>query len=300
MGGGKGGSKAPPPIDPGKSMGQYLFGKEGFKSSQGITDPVLQGRLLESEGTFRPLYTALELADIQTMAQGRSEETANPAYEGIKQNIKFLDRDLAEVDESGNFVLTGGKRKKAEARRKEMERSLEKMPSTLAPQAGLFDLLEEQSTRAGELQREQLGLQREADVAALQEYAPQVVEAYREADPYSRDLADLASQRAEGLIGAERSEAEQLLGRRGLEFAASTGELTPLEQRRAQQSAREASTARGRGMDQRHRRWASENVKLQWVHNYSGNKPDCNSNASDKNSKPLVVRLVCNVKWQAT
>ena len=29
MGGGKGGSKAPPPIDPGKSMGEYLFGR-GF------------------------------------------------------------------------------------------------------------------------------------------------------------------------------------------------------------------------------------------------------------------------------
>jgi hypothetical protein len=27
MGGGKGSSSAPPPIDPGKSMGEYLFGK---------------------------------------------------------------------------------------------------------------------------------------------------------------------------------------------------------------------------------------------------------------------------------
>ena len=28
MGGGKGGSSAPKPIDPGKSMGEYLFGKD--------------------------------------------------------------------------------------------------------------------------------------------------------------------------------------------------------------------------------------------------------------------------------
>jgi hypothetical protein len=111
---------------------------------------------------------------------------------------------------------------------------------------GLFDLLEEQSTRAGELQREQLGLQREADVAALQEFAPQVVEAYREADPYSTELAEAMS--AEAMRGP--SEAEQLLGERGLELAASTGELTPLEARRAQQSARAASAARGRGLDQ--------------------------------------------------
>jgi hypothetical protein len=87
---------APDPIDPGKSMGKYLFGNKEFKSAQGVTDPLLQGRLLESEATFRPLYTALELADIQTMAQGRSEEVPNPAYEGVQKNIEFLDRDLAE------------------------------------------------------------------------------------------------------------------------------------------------------------------------------------------------------------
>jgi hypothetical protein len=44
MGGGKGSSSAPPPIDQGKSMGEYMFGK-GFTSYQGITDPRLQDRL---------------------------------------------------------------------------------------------------------------------------------------------------------------------------------------------------------------------------------------------------------------
>ena len=67
--GGKGGSKAPPPIDPGKSMGEYLFGKS-FGSAQGITDPKLQERLIGAEQRYRPQYTALELADINVMAQG--------------------------------------------------------------------------------------------------------------------------------------------------------------------------------------------------------------------------------------
>ena len=207
---------APDPIDPGKSMGKYLFGNKEFKSAQGVTDPLLQGRLLESEATFRPLYTALELADIQTMAQGRSEEIPNPAYEGVQKNIEFLDRDLAEVDDSGNFVLQGGKRKKAEQRKKEMERSLEKLEPTLAPQAGLFDLLEDQSRRAGVLQREELGLQRADDVSALQEYAPQVVEAYRGADPYSTGLAEQQTalaqdvyQRAQGLNPEQQRLADQ-------------------------------------------------------------------------------------------
>ena len=207
----------------------------------------------------------------------------------------------------------------------QLETQLEGMSPTLEATPGLFDLLEEQSTRAGALQREQLQLQRESDVGALQEFAPQVVEAYRAADPYSTGLADEATARAmdpslrergqgvmdsalreasasesqlqssgmanvnaireaasaaenalqsSGLdnINAKREAAsaaeqqlqamgmslsdlsptaqEALLSQRGMEFAASTGELTALEQRRAQQSARQASVARGRGMDQ--------------------------------------------------
>jgi hypothetical protein len=184
--GGKGKVRQPDPIDPGESMGEYLFGKDFAEEYAGVTDPRLQKKLIETEAEYRPQYTALELADIATMARG---------YEDTP---------------------------------------------------GLFALLEEQSARAGELQREQLGLQRAADVAAIGEYAPQVVEAYRAADPYSTELAEAMS--AEAMRGP--SEAERLLGERGLELAASTGELTPLEARRAQQSAREASVARGRGLDQ--------------------------------------------------
>ena len=222
-------SDAPDPIDPGKSMGQYLFGKKEFKSAQGVTDPLLQGRLLESEGTFRPLYTALELADIQTMAQGRTEEVANPAYEGVQRNISSLDRDLAEVDESGRNVLRGGKRKKAEERKRQLEKNLEKLSPTLAPQAGLFDLLEDQSRRAGDLQREQLQLQRESDVGALQEFAPQVVEAYRGADPYSTGLAEQQTamagdlyQRAQGL----NPEQQRLVDQQALGMAQRQGRIS--------------------------------------------------------------------------
>jgi len=222
-------SDAPKPIDPGKSMGQYLFGKKEFKSAQGITDPLLQGRLLESEATFRPLYTALELADIQTMAQGRTEEVANPAYEGVQRNISSLDRDLAEVDESGRNVLRGGKRKKAEERKRQLEKNLEQLSPTLAPQAGLFDLLEDQSRRAGDLQREQLQLQRESDVGALQEFAPQVVEAYRGADPYSTGLAEQQTamagdlyQRAQGL----NPEQQRLVDQQALGMAQRQGRIS--------------------------------------------------------------------------
>ena len=162
---------APPPVDPGESMGEYLFG-QGFKNYQGVTDPELQERLISAEETYRPRYAALELQDIATSARG--------GY----------------------------------------------------GQPGLFDLLEEQSQRAGDLQRSEAEKQRAADVGALEEYAPQVVEAYRQADPYSTKLADLAQQQAETL------------------YAEGEGELSPERRRAAEQAARETAMQQGRIGDQ--------------------------------------------------
>ena len=162
--GGKG--KTPPPIDPGDSSGKYLFGQD-FSSFSGITDPRLQERIIGAEEQFRPRYAALELADINTFAQG-------------------------VVD-----------------------------PETGERSGGVFDLLADSSRRAGDLQREQLAQQRADDVSALQEFSPQVVEAYRAADPFSTAIADRMSRRA-------------------------LGQLTPEEERNVQQQARAGSLARGR------------------------------------------------------
>jgi hypothetical protein len=93
---------------------------------------------------------------------------------------------------------------------------------------GVFGLLEEQSQRAFELQQEQLQAQRAADVGAIKEFAPQIVEGYRAADPYSTELADAAQQQALRLFG----EAE--------------GPLSPERRRIAEQAARAGSLARGR------------------------------------------------------
>lgn len=212
MGGGKG--SAPRAIDPGKAMGEYLFGKDFRKEYQGVTDPRLQEKLIAAEEEFRPRYSALELQDIQTFAQG--------------------------VDGQG----------------------------------GLFDLLSESQRRARDIQAESLAQQRRADVDALREYAPQVVEAYREADPISTEIADRATARLDEDIGladrgeklldtateAEKklletgatladltpTEQEALLQKRGTQFIESTGELSPLQKRKIEQEARAGSMARGR------------------------------------------------------
>ena len=127
----------PDPIDPGKAMGEYLFGS-GFKNYEGVTDERLQDRIIAAEERNRPRYAQLELDDINTFMTG--------------------------IDGKGG---------------------------------GVFDLLEESGKRAAELQRSSLAEQREQDVAALEELSPQVVEAYRAADPQSARLADLAAEQAE-------------------------------------------------------------------------------------------------------
>ena len=101
MGGGKGSPKAPPPIDPGKSMGEYLFGQGFATQYQGITDPRLQERLIGAEATYRPRYTALELADIATMARGLGEEeVSDPRYAQAQERISELQAELARTPET--------------------------------------------------------------------------------------------------------------------------------------------------------------------------------------------------------
>ena len=268
--GGKGGSKAPPPIDPGKSAGEYLFGKDFSKSYQGVTDPRLQDRLIGAEARYRPQYAALELADINTMAYGTQGGKDSSRY-------KTLEAELAGL-KAGQEVRSGSQA----SRRAELESQAEKMfPSTgkqksgfggkgvdpavaqrkafvnasigtgaidaasrmgeieselsrlenAQGQSGLFDMLEDQSARAGDLQREQLNLQRESDVGALREFAPQVVDAYRDADPYSTGLAEQQTAMADDLY--QRSQG-----------------LNPEQQRMADQAALGMAQNQGRVTDQ--------------------------------------------------
>jgi hypothetical protein len=271
--GGKGGTtiQQPDQIDPGASMGEYLFGK-GFSDYQGVTDPRLQERLIGAEQRFRPQYAALELADINTFAQGIAGGKDNPQYKRLEAQLAGLEageggisgaeatkiaqsaagpipsKTLSERYRSGKsgYKTREVKNPNYEKELAEYNREVQSLASSLGGnrasqiasvkaemaqlesspgQGGLFDLLEEQSTRAGALQREQLQLQRESDVGALQEFAPQVVEAYRDADPYSTEIAESMSRKA-------------------------MGQLTPEEQRGIDQRARQGSLARGRIGDQ--------------------------------------------------
>ena len=231
-----GGKGSPPPqIDPGESAIKYI---------ESITDPELQQKIIQAERIGRPEFAALELADIRTFAQGLpGGEVEDPRFAQAQERISELQAQLAQTPKTITTTQPGrgrGTRGKVTEANPEYERlqaeiaSQQEFLGTISPTMmreatpGVFDLLEEQSQRAFELQQEQLQAQRAADVGALQEFAPQVVDAYRAADPRSAELADLAQQQAVRLFG----EAE--------------GELSPERRRLAEQAARQASLARGR------------------------------------------------------
>jgi hypothetical protein len=153
-------------------------------------------------------------------SKGKTTKVKNPNYE------KELRAYNAQINKTSQSL--GGNRDARIAQIKKEMQGLEQAGGT----PGLFDLLEESSQRAGALQREQLGLQRADDVAALEKFAPQVVEAQRAADPYSTGIAELAQQQAETL------------------FAEGEGQLSPERRRMAEQAARSGSLARGRIGDQ--------------------------------------------------
>ena len=269
--------RAPAPIDPGKAQGEYLFGK-GFQSNYaGITDPRLQQKLLESEARYRPQYSALELADINTMWEGFEDVSTSPQYQSLQAELAGLEAgaavsnlsteerraalgeqyDLSRAnlvgagkDKSlaGRLSNTGGKKGKKggeeartayinagmvgtndrEARKAEIKTRMGEMEK-MGGVKGYKGLLADASRQSGMLEREMLGLQRKDDVSALEEFAPQVVEAYRAADPYSTGLADKQTamandlyQRAQGL----NPEQQRIVDQQALGMAQQQGRIT--------------------------------------------------------------------------
>ena len=93
---------APTPVDPGKSSLDFI---------KAMADPALQRQLLQAEQTYRPEYTELELADINTLLRGTEDqaglldiqdEAARRAAD-IGQELTAAQReaDIADVETLG-------------------------------------------------------------------------------------------------------------------------------------------------------------------------------------------------------
>jgi hypothetical protein len=92
---------------------------------------------------------------------------------------------------------------------------------------GVLGLQEQSARQSGRLEREILGAQREADIAAVEAMGGRATAALRAADPYAARMAELSQQ------AAERAYAQ-------------SERVTPEQMRSAQQTARMAGLARGR------------------------------------------------------
>jgi len=90
---------------------------------------------------------------------------------------------------------------------------------------GVLGLQEQSARQSGRLEREILGAQREADIAAVEAMGGRATAALRAADPYAARMAELSQQ------AAERAYAQ-------------SERVTPEQMRSAQQTARMAGLAR--------------------------------------------------------
>ena len=93
---------------------------------------------------------------------------------------------------------------------------------------GYKGLLADASRQSGMLEREMLGLQRKDDVSALEEYAPQVVEAYRAADPYSTGLAEQQTAMADDLYQRSQglnAEQQRIADQQALQMSQASGRI---------------------------------------------------------------------------
>lgn len=341
------------------------LGEDAINYLKEFASPEVQDLLLSRERQYGPQFLANALNNIRVMAEG-TKDRPNPEYQRIEAEIAALEaggiaagreRSKEEleaefIEENGPkpsgrgrvqagkdwqkrldaYLESGGPRGERDTARAEeiasLKSKLSNTPKTLRGDKGLFDLLEDQSKRAGDLQRSELRKQRADDLRAIQSFAEPIVRAQRDADPFSRDLALEASRRAGqetnigrlgefimgtamdrtrdpraeeralrqrgladinaqregpsfleykmaesalGNIDAQReaaglgeqqlqaiglsegsltpTEQEALLGSRGTQFLESTGALTPLEQRRVEQTARQRQESLGRGLD---------------------------------------------------
>jgi hypothetical protein len=165
MGKGRTRIQQPDPIDPGRAMGEYLFGSD-FGRAQGITDPMLQDRLIQAERTFRPQYTALELAEQEAALFGRDgqmglidlQERASREFAPIEEAAKR--REVRLLGELGGKVTRALRDADPEATRladlaaQQAETLFAEGEGELSPERRR---MAEQAARAGSLSRGRIG-----------------------------------------------------------------------------------------------------------------------------------------------
>jgi hypothetical protein len=177
MGKGRTTIQQPDPIDPGKAMGEYLFGSD-FGAAEGVTDPKLQNRLIQAERTFRPQYTALELAEQEAALFGRDGQA------GLIDLQRRASEEFAPIEDAAK------------------EREIERLKSLGGQVTDAFRASDPQATRLADL--------------AAQQAETLFAEGEGQLSPERRRMAEQAARAgslSRGRIGDQSSVAAELLGR---------------------------------------------------------------------------------------
>lgn len=133
---------APTPVDPGKSSLDFI---------RAMADPALQRQLLQAEQTYRPEYTGLELADINTLLRGTEDQAGllalqDEAAQSVSDTTQRLTAAQRLADIKDVEALGG--------RATEALRSADPMQKALLEQINA--MFQDQFARSGRLTPEQM------------------------------------------------------------------------------------------------------------------------------------------------
>lgn len=230
---------APAPIDPGKSSIDYI---------NAMADPALQERLLQAEQLYRPEYTQLELADINTFLRGGNgqagllditdEATQRANALASQQLSQQRAADIADVEALGGRASAAFR-----AANPELQAALSRAEGLSSAPADILSGLKQSISGAPVYQNIAFT---PAQAAQMQPVGAVQASLVNAGQVGAGDLGNLLMQKAMGAqdLGATG----QALQGRAAEFAKSTGQLSPDELRTLQQSTRAAYAARGMDM----------------------------------------------------
>jgi len=222
---------------PGDFASQYMFGTgPEDPRTMGFADPTFQRGVLGAESLYRPQYTEVELSGLRDKLYGLQAGRVNPEIAMVEDEIAKYKKIIKEAQAGANRTKSDARRQHFKDKRKakkllrEAEAKLRSLPQTIdTATPGMFELNRAAAEEAGITQRSEEDLQRAADVGALEQYAPQVVEAYRNADPYSTGLAEQQTAMAEDLYQRAQGltpEQQRLVDQQALGMAQRQGRVT--------------------------------------------------------------------------
>jgi hypothetical protein len=243
-----------------------------------MADPRLQNQLLRAEQTYRPEYTELELADINTVLQGTenqsgllelnriaSESAQNIAREAASaqrladiEDVQQLGRQASDAFLSANPQLEESLLAAESLRNSEtsVDKNVQDLVSQGVPEVEANQIA--RSKLSSGLQKVGLDQLRgtEAEAQLRQAGMDQFQTTDREMQLAKAGAEQFETTEAEAQLGKaamgqfQEGAGEQQLNQAGLDFLSRGGDLSPTQLRNVIQQSRVASQARGRVGDQ--------------------------------------------------